>query len=94
MHTAQDSKLWEFYVDFLVDGLGMIQRVVGEVKKWYELLTDQPAIRLRLLQRFRMPFSTQIKLVSRYMEELSQPTGTLKEASPVKLSPGEAEKEV
>lgn len=68
--SASNSKLRQFYADFVLEHFGSPSRLHGTIGDWDTLLQRYPDIRVLLLQNFRqyLPTRTHIKEIKDYLE--------------------------
>ncbi|KAF4993045.1 hypothetical protein FGRMN_6733 [Fusarium graminum] len=67
-HAAPDSKLRQFFVDFVVDHFADTRMLRGETADWDGILQEHPETRFDVLNKMRDPSKTHIKGLRDYLE--------------------------
>jgi hypothetical protein len=69
-NASLDSKLIQFYKDFVADHFSNLNRLHGDMTDWEGILQNHPDIRSRLLRgsRYGPPTTPHVKDISEYLE--------------------------
>ncbi|KAM0563072.1 hypothetical protein ACHAPJ_001918 [Fusarium lateritium] len=66
--TAPDSKLRQFYMDFVIDHFADTNMLHGDTADWDRILQSNPNTRSKLLDKMRCPSTTHVKDIEYYSE--------------------------
>nr|BAR40293.1 hypothetical protein [Fusarium sp. FN080326] len=72
--TAPDSKLREFYMDFVLDHFTDARMLLGNTAEWDKILQNDPQARLKLLEKMRSPSVSYTKSLEDY-QKVNEPQG-------------------